>query len=65
MVDIIRIEARWIVPVIPRETVLENHALVVRGAEILDLLPSVAAQKKISNKPVTTFTKSLADSRPD
>ena len=46
MVDIIRIEARWIVPVIPRETVLENHALVVRGAEILDLLPSVAAQKK-------------------
>jgi len=65
MVDIIRIEARWIVPVIPRETVLENHALVVRGSEILDLLPSLAAQKKIPNKPVTTVTRSLAYSRAD
>jgi len=37
------IEARWIVPMTTPDTVLENHALVVRDGRILDLLPQAAA----------------------
>ncbi|MBT3426347.1 MAG: TRZ/ATZ family hydrolase [Gammaproteobacteria bacterium] len=46
MADITRIIPRWIAPVIPRETVLENHALVIKGKKILDLLPAVEAEKR-------------------
>lgn len=46
MVDITRIIPRWIAPVIPRETVFENHALVIKGKKILDLLPVVEAEKR-------------------
>jgi len=46
MVDITRIIPRWIAPVIPRETVFENHALVIKGNKILDLLPAVEAEKR-------------------
>ncbi len=38
------IEARWIVPVEPAGTVLEHHALVVRGERIEALLPREAAR---------------------
>lgn len=34
------IEARWIVPVEPAHTVLENHALIIRNGCIHDLLPA-------------------------
>src|SRR6185437_2564644 len=37
------IEARWIVPMTTPDSVLENHALVVRDGRILDLLPQAAA----------------------
>ena len=40
------IRARWTAPVAPDDAVLENHALVVRGECIVDLLPApLAAQK--------------------
>jgi len=38
-VDLV-IESRWIVPVEPDGSILENHALVVEGGRILDLLPA-------------------------
>lgn len=40
------IHARWIVPVIPSDVVHENHALVIDKDQILDLLPSGAANDK-------------------
>lgn len=36
---------RWTVPVAPARVVLENHALVVNGGRIVDLLPADAARK--------------------
>ena len=37
------IDARWIIPVEPANTVLENHSLIVDSARILDLLPTQEA----------------------
>ncbi|MFN2348157.1 MAG: TRZ/ATZ family hydrolase [Thioalkalivibrio sp.] len=34
------IKARWIIPVEPRDTVLEHHALAIRAGRIVDLLPT-------------------------
>ncbi len=43
------IDAGWIIPVEPSNTVLENHALVINHGRILDLLPSSdAAEKYVS-----------------
>jgi len=39
MVDLI-ITARWIVPVVPRDTVFEHHALVIQQGVIIDITPS-------------------------
>lgn len=40
------ISARWIIPVVPRNTVLENHAVVVDNGVITDLLETALALKK-------------------
>ena len=40
------VNARWIAPVDPQGTVLENHALVVKDGRIADLLPSALANEK-------------------
>ena len=37
------VEARWVIPVIPRNTVLENHTVVFSGGRIADILPTEAA----------------------
>lgn len=39
------IYAGWIVPVVPRGTVLENHAIAVNNGKIVDILPRDAAQQ--------------------
>jgi len=44
--DTIVIHARWIVPIVPRNTVLEGHALVMRNGRILDLLVSASATQQ-------------------
>ena len=38
------IEARWIIPVEPANTVLENHAVVITAGKITDLLPISTAR---------------------
>ena len=38
------VEARWVIPVIPRNTVLENHTVVFSGGRIADILPTEAAR---------------------
>jgi 5-methylthioadenosine/S-adenosylhomocysteine deaminase len=41
--------ARWIVPVIPRDTVLEDHAIVITNGAIVDVLPvNIAAERYLS-----------------
>lgn len=40
------ISARWIIPVIPENTVLENHSVAIRGGKIVDLFPSADLAQK-------------------
>ncbi|MGW8246879.1 MAG: TRZ/ATZ family hydrolase [Acidiferrobacterales bacterium] len=44
-VDLI-IHARWVIPVEPQETVLDNYCVVVDEGAIIDLLPSTRAKEK-------------------
>ncbi|MEJ1356170.1 MAG: TRZ/ATZ family hydrolase [Candidatus Sedimenticola sp. (ex Thyasira tokunagai)] len=46
------IHARWIIPVIPEDAVLEHHALAIQGGRILEILPSDQASKKYSAETV-------------
>jgi len=40
------VSARWIIPVVPRDTVLENHSLVIDNGRIIDILETAAALQK-------------------
>lgn len=40
------IEARWVIPVVPRGTVLEHHAVVLDGARIVAVLPATEARQR-------------------
>jgi len=42
------VEARWIVPVEPAHTVLENHAVAVNGGRILGILPITEAHERFA-----------------
>ena len=44
--------ARWIIPVEPAGTILEDHALVINNGEILDLLPRDAALQRYTASTV-------------
>ncbi len=44
----LRIESRWIAPMTARNTVLEDHSLLVRDGRILDILPSAVAAERYS-----------------
>ena len=48
-IDLI-IEARWIIPIEPANTVLANHSLVIQDGYILDLLPSIAVAERYLGK---------------
>jgi len=40
------INARWIIPVVPENQVLEYHSLVIQSGRILEILPTHDAEKK-------------------
>jgi len=40
------LSARWVIPVVPRNTVLSNHSLVIENDKIIDLLEREKAVKK-------------------
>ena len=40
------IHARWVVPVVPRATVLEHHAVAIADGRIVDVLPSAEATQR-------------------
>jgi 5-methylthioadenosine/S-adenosylhomocysteine deaminase len=48
----LRIEVRWIVPIASRNTVLEDHSLLVRDGRILDILPHDLAAERYSARAV-------------
>ena len=40
------ISAKWVIPVVPRNTVLENHALVIENDRIIEILATDKACQK-------------------
>eukprot|EP00119_Amphimedon_queenslandica_P006759 XP_011408019.1 PREDICTED: uncharacterized protein LOC100641527 [Amphimedon queenslandica] len=44
------IEARWIIPIEPENTVLDDHAIVVRNKKIEDILPQPEGRSKYDAK---------------
>ena len=50
--DTTLITARWIIPVIPRDAVLEHHTLVIARSEIVALIPSSVALERYPAAPV-------------
>ncbi len=53
-VDLI-ISARWILPIAPENTILENHSVVVNDGKIADLLDTKNALQKYQAKEHITF----------
>ncbi len=49
------IQARWIIPVEPKATVLENHSIVIQGEQILAIMPS----SEVTNKFTARLEKNL------
>jgi len=45
MIDIL-ISARYVIPVIPLDTVLENHSVAIHNGKIIDLFPNTALKQK-------------------
>lgn len=46
------INARWVIPVEPAGTVLENHAVAIRGDQIIALLPQTEARSRYQAQTV-------------
>ncbi|HEY3487544.1 MAG TPA: TRZ/ATZ family hydrolase [Gammaproteobacteria bacterium] len=46
------IKARWIIPVVPENTVLHAHALAIRDGNIIDILPADQADKRYSARQI-------------
>lgn len=40
------IHAKWIIPIVPEDKILENHCIVILNGEIIDLLPSEDAANR-------------------
>lgn len=53
------IDARWIVPVEPANTVLENHSLAIHAGRILALLPTAEARERFVPQRHFTLTDHL------
>lgn len=53
------IHARWVIPVIPANTVLEHHALVINQGQITALVPSAEADELTADNIVRLDTHAL------
>jgi 5-methylthioadenosine/S-adenosylhomocysteine deaminase len=42
------IQARWIIPVVPENTVLDRHAIALQNGSIIDILPAAEAARRYS-----------------
>jgi 5-methylthioadenosine/S-adenosylhomocysteine deaminase len=50
------ITARWVIPVVPRDEVLEHHTVVIAKGIIADVLPTSAALERYPNTQVFDLT---------
>lgn len=50
------IHARWVLPVEPENTLLENHAVAIEKGRIVDLLPSESAAKRYRAAKMVTLS---------
>ena len=53
------IEARWVIPVVPKNTVLENTSVVVSKGRIADILPTDEARVRYQGAETVTLPKSI------
>ncbi len=53
------IEARWVIPIVPKNTTLEHHAVVVHAGRILDVLPTALARKQYEPAERITLESSV------
>ena len=44
------LHGRWIVPIVPRNQILEHHTIAIHHGKILDILPTQEAKKKYTAK---------------
>ena len=44
--ELLIISAKWVIPVVPRNTVLENHAVIIENDQIIEVLATDKACKK-------------------
>ncbi|HOY69294.1 MAG TPA: TRZ/ATZ family hydrolase [Methylotenera sp.] len=56
LVDLI-IEVRWLLPVIPSQSLLENHSAVIHDGKIVDICPSEVAKTRYLPKEVVSLTE--------
>ena len=49
------IEARWVLPVVPRETVYEHYAVVINHTDVIDICPITTARERYTSQQVTTL----------
>ena len=47
--ELLIISAKWVIPVVPRNTVLENHAVIIENDQIIEVLATDKACKKYPN----------------
>lgn len=55
-VDLI-IEARWLLPVLPNQALLERHSVVIQFGEILDICPSALAKTRYQPNEIVSLTE--------
>ncbi|MFC5302649.1 TRZ/ATZ family hydrolase [Azospira restricta] len=51
------IRARWIIPIEPAGTILDNHAVAVDGGRIIAVLPAAAAAERFAPRRETTLDR--------
>lgn len=51
--------ARWVVPIVPANTILENHTVVVTNGKIVDILPTEQAKAQYTATNEENFTKDV------
>ena len=55
----ILIKARWIIPVVPHDTVLENCAIAIKDGQIIAITPITAAETQITATKVLDLSKHI------
>ncbi len=51
------IEARWLLPVVPNQVLLENHSVVIQLGKIVDICPSAEAKKLYQPKALIALNE--------